>query len=128
MNELNDLLRALTYAIGDLDRAWPPALRLEQAAMHVRHHDVIHHVCMASADTHWILMREAYLSLLAFALYIARAEEAGAPAQVTTETRRALDALLDAIEPHVSRADAALRRCEDETFEETLARFLRDGK
>ncbi len=22
----------------------------------------------------------------------------------------------------------ALRRCEDETFEETLARFLRDGK
>lgn len=128
MHELNDLLRALTYAIGDLGRAWPPELRLEQAAMQVRHHDVIHHVCMASAETHWILMREAYLSLLGFALYIARAEEHGAPAAVTAETRRALDALLDAIEPHVSRADAALRRAENETSEETLARFLRDGQ
>jgi hypothetical protein len=119
-------LNSLATALANVERAWVEPLEL--SGFHVHQCDVIHHVCMASAIAHPLMMREAYLSLIGLADCLKRAEEAGLSEEVSVYAQVCIGSLLDDIEPHVSRPDISLRRSLDETTEETLARILQDGQ
>jgi len=119
-------LSALNMALVDVQRAWVEPLEL--SGMRAHHHDVIHHVCLASSYDHPLLTREAYLSLLGLGDCLHLADESGLDPVVSTNAWRCIDALLDEIEPSVSRADIALRHARGETLEETLARIFKDGQ
>lgn len=101
------LLEDLIAAASEVHPRWTSSL--ERAALDFRLGDAVHHVCMAAADPHALLAREAYLSVLAYAAALS----AGRPTVVVPDplarVRAVLAALLDALEPAVSSAVAVCR-------------------
>ena len=85
--------------------------------------DVRHHVCAAMSwidptratfdaadDTTRLVVHEAFLAVIALGQLVRRAEDDGwAEPSAIDAARVAIDALLDELTPHVSRADTGMR-------------------
>ena len=123
----------LVISIIALDDAW--LSNEEHASLRHIESDIRHHICMLMArldlrayealdgETR-ILAHEAYLAVLSLGQLLLRAvEEALARPRAIADTRAALDRVLDAMTPLVSRADDAMRRVllENMPFETAVA-------